>query len=713
VSGVAGNGNGCTAIILDPNVVLDRDRLAELRADQRIEVVDRCSEQATTLQRLRPAPEPDLLAEPRRWAYYPWRRTVVSILGPRAFQRVRLDRNRHLITTAEQRALGALRIGVAGLSVGHAVAYSLAAQGLCGQLRLADFDELELSNLNRVPATVFDLGVNKATAAARRIAELDPYLDVRVCTAGLTRDNIAEFLDGLDMVVEECDSLDVKALVREEARARRLPVLMATSDRGLVDVERFDLEPDRPIFHGLLGDVDTAGLSGLTARQKIPHVLRIVDAERLSARGAASLLEVGSTLSTWPQLAADVSVGASAIAEAVRRIGLAEELSSGRTRVDLSATLDRIDDPTQHHADRGHSDLASEEVADEPSDVIGAVTAAAIRAPSGGNAQPWHIETTPAGLVIELAPERKSTMDVGFRGSAVAVGAAVFNARVAAAANGFHAEVQYTVSDTTPLLATVRLVDGADPDLAALYPGMLRRETNRHHGAATRLATDTVEALRTAAERQGARLKVFVDRDDIDAAANIFAATDRIRYLTPELHAEMVSELRWPGDAVESGIDVRSLELDSGELAMLDILRRPEVMATLADWDAGKVLGDDTRDRMRASAALAVVSMQGRDLVDYARGGSALEAVWITAQHRGLAVQPVSPAFLYAHGDNELRELSPLFARQLCQLRSKFLAQTGIPADESPVLLLRLSIAPPTSVRSRRRTVDRPGGPLL
>ena len=46
----------------------------------------------------------------------------------------------------------------------------------------------------------------------------------------------------------------------------------------------------------------------------------------------------------------------------------------------------------------------------------------------------------------------------------------------------------------------------------------------------------------------------------------ILAAADRIRYLTQQLHAEMMSELRWPGDgSLESGIDVRSLELDPGE----------------------------------------------------------------------------------------------------------------------------------------------------
>ncbi len=65
---------------------------------------------------------------------------------------MRLDRNRNLITAEEQDRLGLLRIGIVGLSVGHAIAYILAQEGLCGQLRLADFDDLELSNLNRVPA---------------------------------------------------------------------------------------------------------------------------------------------------------------------------------------------------------------------------------------------------------------------------------------------------------------------------------------------------------------------------------------------------------------------------------------------------------------------------------------------------------------------------------------------------------------------------------
>src|SRR6516225_7482815 len=238
------------AQVLDPADAEDNAVLEQLRADPAIEFIDHRREQLDELRRLRPPPDPELIGEPCRWVYYPWRRTVVAVLSPGAFRAVRLDRNRNMITTEEQTRLGALRIGVAGLSVGHIIAHTLAAQGMCGELRLADFDRIELSNLNRVPATVLDLGLNKAEVAARRIAELDPYLPVRVLDVGLTVNTVDEFLDGLDVVVEECDSLDMKASLRAGARARRMPVLMATSDRGLLDVERFDLEPQASVARG-------------------------------------------------------------------------------------------------------------------------------------------------------------------------------------------------------------------------------------------------------------------------------------------------------------------------------------------------------------------------------------------------------------------------------------------------------------------------------
>ena len=675
--------------------------MERLRADPVIEFIDHRDEQREELRRLLPPPDPELIAEPFLWAYYPWRRSVVAVLGPRAFRAVRLDRNQNLITAEEQTRLGALRIGVAGLSVGHVIAHTLAAEGLCGELRLADFDGIELSNLNRVPATVLDLGLNKADVAARRIAELDPYLQIRVLDVGLTFDTVDEFLDGLDIVVEECDSLDMKVILREGARARRIPVLMATSDRGLVDMERFDLEPQRPILHGLLGELDVALLLGMSSREKVAYMLRFLEAERLSPRVAASVIEIDRTLSTWPQVSSDVVLGATALAEAVRRIGLGEELRSGRTHLDVGWALNHLDEPEMAR-DRppppaDYSDPALPGVS-------GVIGAAAIRAPSGGNAQPWRIEAGPDVIAIRLAPEHTSAMDVGFRGSAVAVGAALFNAKVAAASRRVLGAVTLLEEvDGAPLQATLDLGDRGDSDLAGLYQPMLARETNRRLGRSRLIAADTVERLHTLAEREGARLHLLTGHDDIDRAATILAATDRIRYLTPRLHADMFSELRWPGDQhPDTGIDVRSLELGPGDLAVLDILRRPDVMAHLARWNAGTALGEDTRRRVLASSAVGVISVPGGTLTDHARGGSAVEAVWITAQQRELAVQPISPVFLYARDVEDLTELSTSFADELGKLQQEFRRLFGIPAGAFPALVLRFAVGGPASVRSRR-----------
>ncbi|OZE83247.1 hypothetical protein CH298_26515 [Rhodococcoides fascians] len=324
--------------VFDPSESEQASIVGALLDDPSVGVVDTTLDQLASLRRLLPAMTGDVEELPR-WVHYPWRRTMVRVLGPRGFDRLRLDRNRNKITSEEQARFRDLRVGVVGLSVGHAVAHALALEGLCGELRLADFDELDLSNLNRVPSSVFDLGVNKAVVAARRIAELDPYLNVQVVADGVTAETLVGFLDGLDLVVEECDSIDTKLLVRHHARARGIPVVMETSDGGVLDVERFDLEPDRPVFHGLLGEMDTADLADLTIEEKSTIAATLLEPSKLTPRMIASVPEIGRTLSTWPQLGGDVALGGAAVAAAVRALGRGEPLPSGRRRIDLDALV--------------------------------------------------------------------------------------------------------------------------------------------------------------------------------------------------------------------------------------------------------------------------------------------------------------------------------------------------------------------------------------
>jgi ThiF family len=708
MTGGADEADVCRAQLFDERRPEDQAALARLRADTTITVLDHSDSQRTELSRVLSAPTAGILDEPARWAYYPWRRTVISVLGPNAFRLVRLDRNRNKITRSEQDRYARLTIGIVGLSVGHAIAHTLALEGLCGEIRLADHDTIELSNLNRIPATVFDLGLNKSVVAARRIAELDPYLPVTTLPGGLTSAAMARFLDGLDLVVEECDSLDMKLAIREAARARGIAVLMETGDRGLLDVERFDLEPARPLFHGLLGDLAADGLAGLPTRDKVPYVLRIVEASSMSARMAASMVEVDETITTWPQLGGEVALGGAIVAAAVRRLGRDDDLPSGRVRIDVDAHLDELGVVAEPDDGAGAAATADGDDLRAPEDAIAAVVHAVRLAPSGGNAQPWSVSADSRSLRIYLAAERSSAMDVRYRGSYVAIGAALHNARVAAAANAILGPVEIRAAGPdSDLVATLHFGSEDDPELSAQYGSMLRRGSNRHFGTAAPLDPRTRDALTATARRTGARLHLLSDRASIAACADILAVSDRVRYLTPVLHDQLISELRWPGsDRLDVGIDVRTLELDATDLAKLDVVRRPDVMAYLAQWGGGRALGDATRDLVKSSSALAVVTVGGTNPTDFIRGGSAVEDVWICAEQHGLAVQPVSPVFLFAGDSADMEALSASFASDLAELQRAFAEIAGVQPGEAVALVLRLSHAPAATTRSQRLSLD-------
>jgi hypothetical protein len=701
-------------LLLDVRARAQREVLRVLREDPALQVIDRLAEQREQLAEIKPAPTPTLLDEPQRWVYYPWRRAVVRLLGPRSFGTLRLDRNRNKLTRDEQARQRRLRIGVIGLSAGHTIAHVLAMEGLAGEIRVADFDTLELSNLNRIPGSVLDLGVNKAVVAARRIGEIDPYLRVLTIPEGITPQNLGSFLDGLDLVIEECDSLDVKLLVREAARERRIPVLMETSDRGILDVERYDLEPNRPIFHGLLPGLHSSDLEGLTIQQKAPYVLRILGAADVSSRGAASLLEVGETITGWPQLGSEVTLGAATAAAAVRRIGLTGDLPSGRVRFDVEEVLAGIlpvVTPSNEDLDYETEDddspmrAASESSPPPGSDPIDIIVDAARWAPSGGNIQPWRFEADANQIRMYLVPDRTTTMDVRYRGSYVAIGAALFNARVAAASLKNLGECQlFPEGSPSHHVATLMVGDSTDYEIAPLEPRVRTRVANRQMGDAGPVDEEIVKVLNLGVEREGAKLRLASTRDRIDLMADLLAESDRIRFLLPTLHREMVGELRFPGrDSLDEGLDVRTLELSPGEMAALELLRRPDVMEHLADWRAGHALGARTRAVVGSSSALAVVTVPRSDPAWYVRGGEAVERLWLTAELHGLAVQPVSPVFLYAVDEKDFLRLGgERHVDTLFDLSKRFNEFWDLGDEEHVALLLRLSHARPPSTRSAR-----------
>jgi head-tail adaptor len=416
----------------------------------------------------------------------------------------------------------------------------------------------------------------------------------------------------------------------------------------------------------------------------------------------ASLLEVDRSLTTWPQLGSEVMLGGAAVAAAVRRIGLGMALRSGRTGVDIDDLLDGLVPP----AGPVTTPDRTADVERPPDDPVDRVLYAAGRAPSGGNSQPWSITADSRMLTIGLAADFVPTsIDIRSRGTYVALGAAVQNARIAAAAHGILGPVRLTDGHHGEPFATMEFADGADPALAAQYDRMLARGTNRRPCDGSPLSETELEALHAAARQEGGEIRIVAGAEYLTAIAEVLAESDRVRYLTAALRREMAAELRWSASGdLESGIDVDALGLDDIERTMLDVVLRNDVLDQLEEWDLGQGLGRITRERIRTSAAMVVVLAAGPDPVDYLRAGMVTESVWIRAHGLGLAVQPTSPVFLYAADDDDLVHLCASRVDAVRRLRSALALLLGSKPGERHAILLRIGHGTPEPIRSARRS---------
>ncbi len=640
-----------------------------------------------------------------RWILYPWRKTALKILAPSEFRELHTNRNKNKITADEQEKLLNLRIGIAGLSTGHAIAHTLAMEGLCGHLKLADFDVLETSNLNRVPASLLDIGLNKAVITARRVAELNPYITIDVFEEGIKKNNIENFVNGLDIIIDECDSLDIKLQLREAAAKHGIPVLMSTSDLGMIDIERYDQNHKQQPFHGLV-DATAEEMKDLSNQDKAGYGLGIVEGDKISTRLAASMTEIGNTLKTWPQLASDVTQGAAIIATAVRRIGIGKPTPSCRARIDMDSILQEATVP--------HKTKPIDPLPEKPdfcSEAKSDMLLAAKFAPSGGNVQPWNIYWENNKLHFEIDRERTSALDVNWRASMVAIGAACFNAEIVAAHYELSGNMTFFPTDTkkSDLVAiwTKRKQNTSSKKqaIAGLFEFLMSRITNRAIGNRKPLSTEFITKLDALAFQHPVSLHLLTEENELEEYGEVLAESARLRYLCSHLHKEMMAELSWPGkDSLEEGIDIRTLGLDNKDLNVMSVIQREDVMEQLAEWDAGYALGDYNRDRIRNAAATVVVGTTGQTDTDYLNGGRAVQHLWLLAEQEGLAVQPVSPIFLYANKHEEICELmQESYVDEVTALKEKFTALLKMGANTFPALTLNLSYATRPSLFSLRR----------
>ncbi len=131
-----------------------------------------------------------------------------------------------------------LMVGAGGL--GSPAAFYLAAAGV-GQLRIADDDVVDRSNLQRqILHTEARIGESKVTSAQATLSALNPRTRIEAVAERVTSDNIESLLDGVDLVVDGADNFPVRYLLNDACVKLGKPLVYGAVQRFEGQVSVFD-----------------------------------------------------------------------------------------------------------------------------------------------------------------------------------------------------------------------------------------------------------------------------------------------------------------------------------------------------------------------------------------------------------------------------------------------------------------------------------------
>jgi len=120
------------------------------------------------------------------------------------------------------------RITIVGLgALGSPVAYYLAAAGI-GNLRIVDFDIVELSNLHRqILYFSKDINKNKTESAYEKLQALNPDCNIEVINDRIIPTNVKDILKESDFVIEGSDNFPTKMLINDACVNLKIPFTIA------------------------------------------------------------------------------------------------------------------------------------------------------------------------------------------------------------------------------------------------------------------------------------------------------------------------------------------------------------------------------------------------------------------------------------------------------------------------------------------------------
>jgi molybdopterin/thiamine biosynthesis adenylyltransferase len=227
--------------------------------------------------------------------------------------------SRHIVldgfdTVGQERLLNShvLIVGMGGL--GSPVATYLAAAGV-GQMTICDFDEVELSNLQRqILHRETRIGMNKALSAKIELEEINPDCRINPVVERIEPVVLDQLVASVDVVVDASDNFETRHAVNRACILHSKPLVSGTAINYVGQLAVFDLRNENTPCYACFVPENTpngvdqcstsgvlASLTGTIGTMQATEVINLLVAGSSRMNGRAVLYDAReSELSSMP-----------------------------------------------------------------------------------------------------------------------------------------------------------------------------------------------------------------------------------------------------------------------------------------------------------------------------------------------------------------------------------------------------------------------------
>lgn len=145
-----------------------------------------------------------------------------------------------------------MKIGILGAGgIGSNVAVNLVRSGV-SNLKIVDFDKIDLSNLNRQFYFYDQIGRSKVEALKENLERIAPNLNLEIIDTKIEKNNIKKYFDDCDILVEAFDKKEYKKLLIEEFSSSN-KLIVSASGIADHDIENISIKKFREKIY-IVGD---------------------------------------------------------------------------------------------------------------------------------------------------------------------------------------------------------------------------------------------------------------------------------------------------------------------------------------------------------------------------------------------------------------------------------------------------------------------------